>query len=69
MGPTVNRNLQSPFQQITPGGTGFTPPQSPFGTQTRQPNASPVASPFGGSTTNRFSNPNVRPANPRDFVP
>jgi hypothetical protein len=69
MGPTVNRNLQSPFQQITPGGTGFTPPQSPFGTQSRQPNASPVARPFGSNTTNRFSNPNVRPANPRDFVP
>jgi tetratricopeptide (TPR) repeat protein len=69
MGPNVNRNLQSPFQQIAPGGTGFTPPQNPFGAQSRQPNASPVTRPFGGSTTSRFSNPNVRPANPRDFVP
>jgi hypothetical protein len=65
--PMVNPNVQSPFQQPVRSGTGFTP-VTPFGAQARQPSA-PVASPFGGSATNRFSNPAVRPANPRDYVP
>jgi tetratricopeptide (TPR) repeat protein len=67
LGPRVNPNVQSPFQQPVRSGTGFTP-VTPFGAQAQQ-QAAPVARPFGNSTTNRFSNPSVRPANPRDYVP
>jgi hypothetical protein len=67
MGPLSNPNVRSPFQQTVPGATGFTP-VTPFGAQARQ-QAAPVARPFGSSTTNRFSNPAVRPANPRDYIP
>jgi hypothetical protein len=67
MSPRANPNLQSPFQQNVPGATGFTP-ASPFGTQARQ-QATPVVRPFGGNAPNRYSNPAVRPANPRDYVP
>jgi tetratricopeptide (TPR) repeat protein len=69
MGPIINPNLLSPFQQAAPGATGFAAPQSPFGPQARQQTAPPVTRPFGDGTTSRFSNPSVRPANPRDYVP
>jgi len=64
------RSVQSPFGQHTPAPTGFgvqTQPANPFGPQPLAPRTvRPQPSP---SSSGRYSNPAVRPDNPRDYVP
>jgi hypothetical protein len=58
--------LQSPFGQRPPAPTGY---REPLG----NPFSRPSAGPFGGQSQqffpNPYSNPAVRPANPRDYDP
>ena len=59
--------LQSPFPQRAAGATGYVEPVNPFGAR---PGQSTVSRPFTTQTpSSRFSNPAVRPDNPRDYIP
>ena len=60
------RPVQSPFGRRAPAPTGFgVQPANPFGQQA--PGAVPRQQP--PSSDSRYSNPAVRPSNPRDYIP
>jgi len=71
--PSQPPALRSPFPQRTPAPTGYTAPvpSNPFAPQSRTPTSgSNVGRPFSsGPAYNPYSNPAVRPANPRDYLP
>ncbi len=68
-------NLQSPFPQHTPAPTGYVEPlANPFAPPSRSAtgtSSSTISRPFnnGPAYSNPYSNPAVRPMNPRDYVP
>lgn len=62
-GSPFDTRVRSPFGQRAPAPTGFgTQPVGPFAPRSTGPQVSPQPS-------NPFSNPSVRPANPRDYIP
>ncbi len=67
-------NLTSPFPQHTPAPTGYVAPPlaNPFAAppSSATGRSSTIGQPFNsGSSVNRFTNPSVRPPNPRDYLP